>query len=202
MPNWTESVIHISGDPAVLKLIVDSNFDFHTLYPCPFITKETSTEGWYKWCCIHWGTKWPARDVDIDQDDNGLFVRLVTAWSTPHGILAYLTHRYPSLLIVNEWSDECNEVIGMTTYNNGNVVSKSFEPSCYTLEALEAFASTNSWFDYDAYYDEYTANLEYNQDSENGENGEDREDRLTSVNLKVLTDTYTEFRNKMELLYA
>jgi hypothetical protein len=196
MPNWTESSIHISGDADVLKKIRETNFDFHSLYPSPFVTKETTNEGWYTWCCSHWGTKWPARDIEIDQDHSGLYVRLVTAWSTPHGVLAYLSHTYPSLSITNEWSDECNEVIGFTTYNGGTVLSKSFEPSCYTLKALHAFASSNTWFDYDAYENDYNSNMEYCEDRDAAENN-----LLDSVNVNMLNHTYEEFRNRMALMY-
>jgi hypothetical protein len=91
------------------------------------------------------------------------------------------------LKIASEWQNECNELVGFTTYSNGNVVSKSFEPTCYTLEALKEFAKTNDWFDYEDYVADY----------EEEEGSELRSD----VKVTVLTHSYEEFRERMEGLY-
>jgi len=200
MPNWTTSCLHIKGDPDVLKRISDCDFEFQTLYPCPYIDGENCSEGWYKWCCIHWGTKWGPRDVeitsDVDSKEPCLTIVCRTAWATPHGLLAYLTSIHPSLEITNEWSDEGAERVGLTIYKDDKIVSTSFDPSEYTIEALQTFSLGNSWFDYDSYERYYNDMLEESEDKEW------IKDLLSEVKLRVLYDTLPEFRDKMEALYV
>jgi len=200
MPNWTTSCVHIKGDSVTLKRIAESDFEFQSLYPCPFIHGEKSSDGWYRWCCIHWGTKWGPRDVeitsDIDDPTPSLTIVFRTAWATPHGLLAYLTSMNPSLEITNEWSDEGAERVGLTVYKDGTIVSASFDPSEYTINALKIFAVSNAWFDVDS-YESY-----YNDMVEGSENKEWIKDLLPEVKLSVLKDTLPEFRKKMEALYV
>jgi hypothetical protein len=146
MPNWTDCCVTIEGDASVLKHIADNNFDFEKLHPCPSGVNE------YDWCVAHWGTKWTARDIDIDYDGKEyLQLTFRTAWCVPHGFLAYLTLQHPSLKIIADWTDDTYELVGQTTYSGGNFTSKSFDPSLYTLVALEEASKENPWFSYDEY---------------------------------------------------
>jgi hypothetical protein len=148
MPNWVDNEIIITGNASSLKEIVDARFDFQTLHPCPFINGEEHQEGWYDWCVKHWGTKWAGRDIliDYEEGDSTMVVTCRTAWSAPHGFLGYLTTKYSELKIENTWNLDSNEAVGTSVYEGGVITSKSLDPSEYTLEALEKFASENVWF--------------------------------------------------------
>ena len=153
MPNWTQNSITMEGDASALQQIADAIFDFHTLHPCPFINGETYEEGWYDWCCKHWGTKWSPNDPDISysEEDTNLSATFQTAWNAPHALLTYLTIIHPSLTITNEWDNENYEIVGITTYAHGTMTSRMIDPSEYTLEVLEQFAIDNTWFSYNDY---------------------------------------------------
>jgi len=153
MPNWTHNSLTIEGDASALQQLVDVNFNFHSLHPCPFINGDTYEEGWYEWCCAHWGTKWSPEDptLDYSEGDTSLSATFQTAWNAPHALLTYLTIIHPSLTITNEWENENYETVGSTTYAQGAMTSQMIDPSDYTLEALEQFAAVNSWFPYNDY---------------------------------------------------
>jgi hypothetical protein len=160
MPNWVDNEIILSGTASSLKKFADAEFDFQKLHPCPFINGEDHHEGWYEWCIKHWGTKWPGRDIVIDYEEgnSSMIITCRTAWSTPHGFLAYLTTKYSELKIENTWNLDSNEAVGNAVYEGGAIISKSFDPSEYTLEALERFASQNTWFTY--MFDDMKTDLE------------------------------------------
>jgi hypothetical protein len=199
MPNWTKSSVIIKGDPDVLKRISEYDFEFQSLYPCPYTDGEKSSEGWYKWCYIHWGTKLGPRDVkitsDVDASGSSLKIVFMTELATPHGFLAYLTLVNPSLIIDNTWAVEDNESVGRTLYKDGILVSVSFDPTEYTFDAVKVFASNNSWFDYNSYEKYYTTMVEGPGDKEWLKN------LLPEVKVRVLKDTLSEFNAKMEALY-
>ncbi len=148
MPNWVDNEIILTGNASVLREIKDTQFDFQKLHPCPLIIGEEHKEGWYHWCIKHWGTKWSGRDISIhyEEGDSSMIVTCRTAWSSPHGFLAYLTTKYSGLKIENTWNLDSNEAVGNAVYEGGVITSKSLDPSEYTLEALEKFASQNIWF--------------------------------------------------------
>jgi hypothetical protein len=187
----------MKGDADALMYIEAANFDFQILFPCPYIKGDTCEEGWYNWCCTHWGTKWKARDVLVERDEHGgLCARFRTAWGAPHGVLAYLSYRNPNLFITNEWYDDCNEVLGVTVYTNGSFESKSFEPNTYSLAALKEFAEENEWFDYDDYEYSYLRQME---DIENREAWESA--LLPRVNIRKRTSTFQEYLASMEQMF-
>ena len=186
MPNWVDNEIIINGTASSLKEIADSVFDFQKLHPCPFIDGENHQEGWHMWCVQHWGTKWTGRDIVIhyEEGDSSMTVTCRTAWSSPHGFLAYLTTKYSELKIENTWNLDSNEAVGNAVYEGGVITSKSMDPSEYTLEALETFASQNTWFTY--MFDDIKTDLEENI----AELGEDLKDKVT---LGIWTIKYEEF---------
>jgi hypothetical protein len=157
------------------------------LHPCPFIDGEECHEGWYDWCCKHWGTKWSANEVDLsyEEGDSTLSVSFQTPWSSPDTFLTYLTKIYPSLKIENEWQDENNEEIGICTYSNGEFNSTTIVPREYTLDALKAFSETHTWFDYDKYcYEQCDEDEDMQQNEE--------EVKLEEVVIKYISATYEE----------
>jgi hypothetical protein len=167
MPNWTQNSITIEGDAFALQQITDVAFNFHRLHPCPFIHDENYDEGWYDWCCKHWGTKWSPEEPDLDyvEGDASLSATFQTAWNAPHALLTYLTIIHPSLTITNEWDNENYEIVGITTYAHGTMTTQMIDPSEYTLESLEQFAIDNLWFSYNHY-------AAYVEEMENYEEGE------------------------------
>ena len=192
MPNWTRNNVTVEGDAETLKMISDAEFDFQTMHPCPFISGSgedtVSQEGWYEWCCNHWGTKWTARDIDIDytEGETILTANFNTAWCAPHGVLAYMTTIFPALKITNEWQQEGYECVGITSYCEGVFVSKSIDPSEYTHEALEAFAASNTWFE----YEDYVADT-YQGDEETLEEEDNRLETL--VRVRTRRSTYDDY---------
>ena len=186
MPNWVDNEIILTGSSSVLKEIANAVFDFQTLHPCPFINGEEHQEGWYPWCVKHWGTKWTGRDICIDYEegDSVMVVTCRTAWSAPHGFLAYLTTKYSELKIENTWNLDSNEAVGNAVYVGGLITSKSFDPSEYTLEALDKFATQNIWFT--EMFDSIKSDLEETIE----ELGEDLKDEVI---LRSWTMTYEKF---------
>ena len=50
---------------------------------------------WYDWRLKHWGTKWPACEVEVVQDDEDLLeVTFNTAWCPPEEICQALRSKY------------------------------------------------------------------------------------------------------------
>lgn len=192
MPNWTDTYVHIEGDPEELAQINAANLDFQILYPCPFITAEREIEGWYEWCSTHWGTKWPARDVEVNHIPGSevLSATFRTAWSVPHGVLAYLTLKFPSVKIIAEWADDTCDCVGESRYCEGQIVSKSIDPSLYKPAALEAFADKYLWFSYENYDSMIGRSLEE----------EDIKDLETNIKINTRTCTYEDFIKRVLLV--
>ena len=189
MPNWWYNSLTIEGTADDLQHIVDLGFDFQKIHPCPFIIEDNWQDGWYDWCIKYWGSKWSAREIDIDYvaDDTHFTAQFQTPWSPPDAILTFLTKQYASLMIVNEWYDEMYDTVGINVYSNGSVLCKYIEPTDYTHIALEAFSESHPWFSYIDYADSH----EEPEDSDNDENKEEEE--LNSI-IEVIeyTKTYEE----------
>lgn len=153
MPNWVFNRVTVEGDKDHVFTLQDSGFDFNKLYPCP-VEKQKYDE-WYSWCCSHWGTKWPASDVELVDYVEGtpnsvLEAHFNTAWSPPHGFLAYMTKVYPELKIYCQFEEEGYQTIGEARYEGGAMEIKQFHPLDYTPTSLEEFAKENTWFDWDS----------------------------------------------------
>ena len=184
MPNWCYNSLAIEGTAHDLQHIADTGFDFQRIHPCPFIIEDNWQEGWYDWCIKYWGSKWSARDVDIDYvaDDTHFSAQFQTPWSPPDAILTFLTKQYPSLMIVNEWYDEMYDTVGINVYSNGSMDCKYIEPRNYTNEALHLFEESNPWF-------QNVPDL-IEEESEEDENNE--EDLKSIVEVIEYTKTYEE----------
>ena len=106
-PDWTVtplSELHekrsgFSGEPLFtrgelgeLPIPPDPNKE----WDCPkFASTGRQDDRWYDWRCQHWGTKWPACEVKITQDDtNFLEITFDTAWSPPEPICEALRSKY------------------------------------------------------------------------------------------------------------
>ena len=56
-------------------------------------------EGWYDWNCRNWGTKWEARGVLEQEDEDGKYLRYQfdTAWSPAEGAFRAMVEQHPEL---------------------------------------------------------------------------------------------------------
>ena len=92
-------------------------------WDCPkFASTGRQDDRWYDWRNRYWGTKWPACDIEITQDDEDfLEVTFNTAWSPPEPIVRALRSKY-----------ECKDE---ESYSNGKYLSVSW---LYELEGEEA----------------------------------------------------------------
>lgn len=190
MPNWIYNTVTIDGAAKDVKEIHETNFDFEKLHPCPHPCDEQpgSSPPWYVWRCAHWGTKWPAGEIEIISYEEGeqnsvLEVTFDTAWSPPHTLLAYLTKLWPSLKIRNNFVEEGDQTVGEASYERGSIAVTQFHPYDYKPSALEKFAEKVDWFDWESYKD--------NRDEEDLESQE--EDGQSHVRLTSLVMTYEEF---------
>jgi len=189
MPNWTVNSILLEGDPDDLQKIASTEIDFQKLHPCPFINGIVCEEGWYEWCCAHWGTKWTASDVDWDytEGDSMMTASFSTAWKPPHALLGYLSMQYPSMKITNTWQEE-TEYVGESVYIGGLIATKYIDTTLYKPSALEEFSEENEWFSFED-YEQYQDDLEsMEEDSTLKNKVEIYEEYIT---YKALTDTYT-----------
>lgn len=158
MPNtiWNRTVFR--GPQEALDWIRATNMNFQKMLPCPYIPADGSrppNDDWYNWCCAEWGTKWSAWDPEFMmlEGDTTLRVRYRTAWDPPHGLLSYLTQRFPDLKIENRYVEEFQQRYGHTVYESGVITDNHILPDQFSGDALRAFASTVDWFDYEGYAD-------------------------------------------------
>jgi len=65
-------------------------------WDCPkFASTGRQDDRWYDWRLKHWGTKWPACEVKITQDDTDfLEITFDTAWCAPEEICQALRTKY------------------------------------------------------------------------------------------------------------
>jgi hypothetical protein len=157
MPNVITNYSVFRGPNAALQWIRASNMNFQKILPCPYIPADGSrppNDDWYDWCCAEWGTKWSAWDPDFEiiwGEVDCLRVRYKTAWNPAHGLLSYLTQRFPGLRIENRYVEEFQQRYGFTVYEGGVITDRHILPDQFSGEALRAFAATAPWFDYDGY---------------------------------------------------
>lgn len=61
--------------------------------------KENSdgSNGWYAWNLNNWDTKWDARDVYLEQDENEAIYTFSTAWSIPLNVFRAMAEQHPTL---------------------------------------------------------------------------------------------------------
>lgn len=160
MPNVITNRIIATGPAPVLIALRDSGLHFQSLRPCPYITAkgrlvepDDEENKWYYWCSSNWGTKWMSSEVTVLFDEWADYLRgsLDTAWDPPHTLFAYLTEKYPGLVIENEYEEEAYSRVGFARYSDGSVTNTEIYPHENSLTALRTFAEDHSWFDYEHY---------------------------------------------------
>src|SRR5262249_12674852 len=131
MPNWCECDLIVTGPEARVKEFLkyaegdDCAFDFNRLIPYPqkFRLLDEAAERWdedptptrprpkdgynsggYEWCVEHWGTKWNAGRVTVDEpqvedEEWSLQLHFSTAWSPPLPVIRRASELFPELYL-------------------------------------------------------------------------------------------------------
>jgi hypothetical protein len=103
MPNLCVNKVRIGADADHIQLLVDAEFSFERLYPCP-LNKQ---EDWYEWQTEHWGTKWDRNHYSLKmKGDAGLQICFETAWGPPTKFFNYLVKKYHDMWIRCDWDEE------------------------------------------------------------------------------------------------
>jgi hypothetical protein len=129
MPSWVHSRIYIRGNEAARNEIVEANFDFHELNPCP---EGVDPEVWAK---EEYGT-WQEASANIEDEDYKAQTCVITstAWYPPTKFCKWLLNKYENLWIKIVWDSEDYDggVIILECDENGGIKEKEFnwsEPS-------------------------------------------------------------------------
>jgi hypothetical protein len=140
MPNWCHNHTTIEGSQHTLQWLQEIEFDFNRIRPRP-----QEVADWYDWNVTHWGTKWEARDVEFELNDDGITISYDTAWAPPVALLIYLSEQH-QLKITNYCVDEGYGFVGNTIINNGIEDTEYIEPFSHDDAYLASYAANHSWF--------------------------------------------------------
>jgi hypothetical protein len=98
MPNWCSNTLIVTGrDVAKFREenAGEQALSFEKVLPTPHF--EEGDDGWYKWRCENWSTKWDANDVDLEEGAGSLNYFFSTAWAPPFAWLTAASKKYPNL---------------------------------------------------------------------------------------------------------
>lgn len=122
------------------------------------ITKEMSKDfihrfgydNWYDWKIAHWGTKWGAYEVTIDdiedaegKNQKSVTIHFQTAWSSGSVVIQNLSDQFPTLEFFLTYADEdCGYNVGKYWFKEGNI-KKEYIPEGGSNEAMEIYFECN-----------------------------------------------------------
>jgi hypothetical protein len=121
MPNWCSNSIKIAGDREEIDKILNkaktekSDFSLSQLFPIPELNKKN----WYDWCVENWGTKWDLSSVDIDDQDDVVFVNCQTAWGSPLEAFHKISKDYPNLSFTITYDEQGINIFGVAEFQDG-----------------------------------------------------------------------------------
>ena len=101
MPTW---FVTICGSIVELLTIYHADFDYQTLYPCPYrdALGDPIDERCYDWCEAHWGSRNSAKNICISYDeDNSIIYIGLAADELPIGLFKYLKELFPKIEITS-----------------------------------------------------------------------------------------------------
>jgi hypothetical protein len=101
----------------------DSPLDFNKLVPEP----EGLHEG-YEWHMKHWGTKWPAEVVHIDQSFSTVRIEFDTALGSPDPIIDRMAQLFPDLEFHLTYRQPSWPFYGLVHCENGKCEHHRFQP--------------------------------------------------------------------------
>jgi len=133
MPNWCENDLTVSGPQADRDRFLAEKcrsedgaifFDFNKVIPYPEMfrvqdevcaklgweecRKQGLTDGFnsggYEWCCLNWGTKWPACEHQpLESTSRTYMLSFNTAWAPPIPVIKHVARAYPTLTFTLKW---------------------------------------------------------------------------------------------------
>jgi hypothetical protein len=85
--------------------------------------KDGYNSGGYEWCIEHWGTKWNATDVVIEDDGSSddVVFHFSTAWSPPEPVIQELSRQHPDLTFDLRYFESGMGFNGMLVCDHGEV---------------------------------------------------------------------------------
>jgi hypothetical protein len=109
-------------------------------------------DNWYDWRYQHWGTKWNADEVIINDNE----ITFNTAWNTPEPIFIKLSEMFPMVTFEVEFSDEdFGYNVGKFKLFEGIIVD-SFYPKGGSEEAYELaleIQGDNDYYTWDIFFE-------------------------------------------------
>lgn len=94
--------------------------------------KKYGVDNWYDWAILHWGTKWNAYEVEVDEDS----IRFQTAWSTPLPVMSAISRKFPDVDIRVEYADEdIGSNCGWYILRNGKIIDEGEGDRVFALTA-------------------------------------------------------------------
>ena len=110
-------------------------------------------DNWYDWTTTHWGTKWGAYSVEIDEPEDlhgrdgyiKVVVRFQTAWSPGAHVLSNLAQQYPTIEFYLIFADEdCGSNTGKIWWEGGFVINDEIPD--YSMENyFECWGGSEGW---------------------------------------------------------
>lgn len=146
MPNWCYNNLYITSEDnkqleKVIQGITNNSeqlFDFNRIIEMPEELQNTKSPNnvnpdemkakygfvdWYDWRNRNWGTKWNAKDVELNLDTpQQIHIRFSTAWSPPMPVITKIAEMFPFTYITLDWEEESG-FYGKTEYEKGIRVS-------------------------------------------------------------------------------
>ena len=149
MPNWVYNEVYLTGTKEQIQEIKDflkgkdtpedseeSVFCFAKLIipPEDMYTGNMGPEdwdkhpvNWFNWCPEHWGTKWPACDAEIlEEDEEHILYSFKTAWSSPDPIIEALGKTFKGSMEFKYYEEQVTEFAGKVLYEHGELVDETF----------------------------------------------------------------------------
>ena len=80
---------------------------------------------WYDWRVENWGTKWNAKECYVSEDNNGLHIEFLSAWSTPTCIWDKLAEKFDFTVAFADEDIGCN--FGVIIAKDKSVDYNTFE---------------------------------------------------------------------------
>lgn len=118
MPNNVTTKLTFDGEQRYVTRLfntingMEDRIDFNKIIPIPDYIylgdlgfeerKLYGVNTWLEWCPKHWGTKWNAYNISVDENS----ITFDTAWTTPIPIVNRLAELFPEITIIHEWADE------------------------------------------------------------------------------------------------
>lgn len=98
--------------------------------------KQEGAGHWYRWNTANWGTKWDAREVEINDRQEGVIsYRFDTPWGVPEQAITTLSEQYPDLEFVLEYEEETGWGGALLITNGLGVVTDEYEYRCFECES-------------------------------------------------------------------